>query len=99
MRQAYNAAWVMRRFSISIFLYLALAGLLASCSSSTDFVIINSTDREIEVRYQFKVRNEVHYPAALSVEDFKARKEWHWLSEAGSQFQLDDTGTTFTYKL
>jgi hypothetical protein len=85
--------------TVRLLVLFGILSMLTSCSTSTDFVIINSTDKEIEVRYTFKARNEVRYPAILSVGDFKARKEWQQLTEAGSEFELDDRTGTFAYKL
>jgi hypothetical protein len=81
--------------------------ILSACSTSTDFVIINASDAEIEVKYQFKAgdphykaeRYDILYPAVLTLQDFKARKKWQQLTEAGPQFDYDETAQTFIYRL
>jgi hypothetical protein len=85
------------------------AGVLAACSYSSDFVIVNASDSPVEVRYQLKAhdpsyhesyKEEFIYPALMSAEDLKrSSHEWKQLNEAGKDFGFDEKSGTVTYQL
>jgi hypothetical protein len=88
---------------------VSAACLLAACSYSSDFVIVNESDSPVEVRYQLKAYDPSYhesynekfiYPALMSAEDLKrSSHEWKQLNEAGKDFGFDEKSGTVSYQL
>jgi hypothetical protein len=86
-------------FSISCVSLLTLT----ACSYRYDFVVINKSDKPIEVRYQLKRYTpetpgkfvDINPPAKLTVTEFQ-KSEHHWQNLPETQYAFDKLTGTFT---
>jgi len=80
--------------------------LLSACSYRYDFVVINKSDKPIEVRYQLKRHTpetpgkfvDIHPPAKLSLAEFQ-KSEHQWQDLSKNQYGFDNLTGTFTVSL
>jgi hypothetical protein len=85
-----------RRLSLVIlFLVLVMSG----CSYRYDFVVINKSERPIEVQYKLKRHTWERYadittPAKVTLAEFE-KAEYQWQNLAKDQYQFDDLTGTF----
>ena len=78
---------------------LFLVLMMSGCSYRYDFVVINKSDRPIEVQYKLKRHPSGQYaeimpPAKLTLSEFE-KAEYQWRNLAKDQFQFDDQAKTF----
>ena len=91
----------MRR--VLIFLTFALALLLAACSYTTNFVVVNATDRPLELRY--KIKASARDPLQLAGELLKTAEEnlraddRQWQRLSPEEYAVDREARTVTLRV
>ena len=80
-----------------VILFLVL--MMSGCSYRYDFVVINKSDRPIEVQYKLKRHPSGQYadittPAKVLLSEFE-KAEYQWRNLAKDQYQFDDLTGTF----
>lgn len=91
----------MRRF-LPLILLLLLTITLASCSYSTDFVVVNDTDNRIEVVYRIKPSPpgppslEGIEPMAVSAANLEVKGISKWTKLEPHRFRIDQVNRTVT---
>ena len=92
----------MRWFLIIILLLLTIT--LTSCSYSTDFVVLNDTDNQIEVVYRMKPSPtgppslEIE-PMVVSAANLEMRDISKWTKLAPDRFRIDQVNRTVTVRV
>lgn len=92
----------MRTFLIVILLLLTIT--LTSCSYSTDFVVFNDTDNQIEVVYRVKPSPlgapslEIE-PMVVSAANLEVRDISKWTKLAPDRFRIDQVNRTVTVRV
>src|SRR5687768_6405012 len=80
-----------------VILFLVL--IMSGCSYGYDFVVINKSDRPIEVQYKLKRHPSGQYaeimpPAKVTLSEFE-KAEYQWRNLAKDQYQFDDLAKAF----
>ena len=91
----------MRWTRVWIFIPLMSVALLsASCSYSTDFVVVNESDQAIEVLYKVKKfpvpLASLDPPATTDVSKLSPKGNHNWAGLASTHYQLDEVNRTVT---
>ena len=92
----------MRKFLIVILLLLTI--ILASCSYSTDFVVFNDTDNQIEVVYRAKPSPtgppslDIE-PMVVSAANLEMRDISKWTKLPPDRFRIDQVNRTVTVRV
>jgi hypothetical protein len=78
---------------------LCLVLMMSGCSYRYEFVVINKSDRPIEVQYQLKRHASGQYadintPAKVTLSEFE-KAEYQWRNLAKEQYQFDNLTATF----
>ena len=81
---------------------LFLIVMMSGCSYRYDFVVINKSDRAIEVQYKLKRYTpetqgkyvDINTPAKVTLSEFE-KSEYQWRNLAKDQYQFDDLAKTF----
>ena len=78
---------------------LLLVLIMSGCSYRYDFVVINKSDRSIEVQYKLKRHPsgqlaDINTPAKVRLSEFE-KSEYQWQNLAKDQYQFDDLTGTF----
>jgi hypothetical protein len=85
-------------FLVILFLIVMMSG----CSYRYDFVVINKSDRPIEVQYKLKRYTpetpgkyvDINTPAKVTLSEFE-KSEYQWQNLANDQYQFDNLTGTF----
>lgn len=87
------------KHGILFLVILLLTVMMSGCSHRYDFVIINKSDRPIEVQYTLKrypsgQYADINTPAKVTLREFE-KAEYQWRNLARDQYQFDDATATF----
>jgi hypothetical protein len=84
------------KHSILSLLILFLVLTMSGCSYRYDFVVINKSDRPIEVQYKLKSGHSANIttPAKVTLSEFE-KAEYQWRNLAKDQYQFEDLTATF----
>lgn len=82
-----------------LFLLLTMSG----CSYRYEFVVINKSDRPIEVQYKLKLHPSGQYadittPAKVILSEFE-KTEYQWRNLEKNQYEFDDLTATFKVRV
>lgn len=89
-----------RLMSIALLGYVAA---LSGCSYLTDFVVVNESDRSVEVRYRIKDHPGPFVPpiapATLAISSLSTKENDDWNELAGEAYRVDQQNRTITVEL
>lgn len=77
---------------------LLFSCLLTSCSTITEFIVVNHSNDPVEISYSLKeCTDDFQFPGRLTSEEFEENREWNFLDVVDSAF--DSRSCSFSIEL
>lgn len=73
--------------------------LLAACSFSSDFIVVNDAQQPVEVTYRFKFAGLISRPATVPRSEVSTRRPEHWQELTTDRYEVNQVWRTVRLRL